>query len=122
VFEVEARVGKNRLVVRLWGEIDDAEAPRIADAAIAAMDRLRPGFDILSDLSGVTRLHARAAEPLRRIIEVARTRRFRRGVRVVGRSVDAALLFERTSRAIGHEAHLAFSLEEAEQLLDGGWP
>lgn len=122
MFEVEARVGKNRLVVRLWGEIDDAESQRIADAAIAAMERLRPGFDMLSDLSGVTRIPSQAAEPLRRIIEAARTRRFRRGVRVVGRSVDAALLFERISRGIGHEAYLAFSLEEAEQLLDGGGP
>ncbi|MBZ4419537.1 hypothetical protein [Myxococcus sp. RHSTA-1-4] len=122
MFEVEARVGKNRLVVRLWGEIDDAEALRVGDAAVAAMDRLRPGFDMVSDLSGVTRVPPQAAGQLRRIIESGRARGFRRVVRVVGRSLEAAVVFERTSRAIGHEAHLAFSLEEAEQLLDGGWP
>ncbi|WP_343073617.1 hypothetical protein [Pyxidicoccus fallax] len=122
MFEVEAQVGKNRLVVRLWGDIDEAEAFRIGDAAVAAMERLRPGFDMLSDLSGVTKLPEKATGQLQRIVEAARTKGFRRGVRVVGRSVEAALLFERRSRLLGHEVHLAFSLEEAERLLDGGWP
>ncbi len=120
MFEVEARVGKNRLVVRIWGDVDDAEARRIGDAAMREMERLRPGLDILSDLSGLTRVPPECAPQLRRIIEAARARGFRRVVRVVGRSALAALEFERVSRAMGHEAHLAFSLEEAERLLDGG--
>jgi hypothetical protein len=120
VFEVEARVGKNRLVVRIWGDVEDAEARRIGDAAVAAIDRLRPGLDMVSDLSGLTAVPPEGLAQLRRIVEAARARGFRRVVRVVGRSTAAALQFERISRAIGHEAHLAFSLEEAERLLDGG--
>lgn len=122
MFEVEARVGKNRLLVRIWGDVDDAEALRIGDAAVSAMERLRPGFDMVSDMSGLRHVPPQAMAQLRRIVEAARARGFRRVVRVVGRSVEAAVVFERTSRAIGHEAHLAFSLEEAERLLDGGWP
>jgi len=119
VFEVEALVGKNRLVVRIWGDIDAEEARRVGDAAVSAIDRLRPDFDLLSDMKGVTTLHAEGLVQLRRIMEVSRARGFRRVVRVVGRSVDTALRFERTSRELGYDAHLAFSLEEAERLLDG---
>ena len=122
MFEVEARVGKNRLLVRIWGDVDDAEALRIGDAAVAALERLRPGFDVVSDLSGAVRAPPQAMAQLKRIIEAARARGIRRVVRVVGRSVDAALQFERVSRELGHEAYLAFSLEEASRLLDGGWP
>ncbi len=122
MFEVEARVGKNRLLVRIWGDVDDAEALRIGDAAVAALERLRPGFDVVSDLSGAARAPPQAMAQLKRIIEAARARGLRRVVRVVGRSVDVALVFERTSRALGHEAYLAFSVEEAERLLDGGGP
>ncbi|MCP3103303.1 hypothetical protein LZ198_30920 [Myxococcus sp. K15C18031901] len=120
MFEVEALVEKNRLVVRIWGDVDGEEARRVGDAAVGVIDRLRPDFDLLSDLQGVTALHAEALVQLRRIMEAARARGFRRVVRVVGRSVDAALRFERTSRELGYDAYLAFSLEEAERLLDGG--
>lgn len=122
MFEVQALVGKNRLVVRIWGEIDDAEARQVGDAAVKAIERLRPGFDVMSDLTGLAPVTPEGLAQLRRIIEVAQARGVRRVVRVVGRSVDAALQFERISRELGHEAYLAFSLEEAERLLDGGWP
>lgn len=122
MFEVEARVGKNRLVVRIWGDVDDAEARQIGDASVSALERLRPGLDILSDLSGLTRVPAECAAQFRRIVEAARARGLRRVVRVVGRSAEAALQFQRISRRIDHEAYLAFCLEEAERMLDGGWP
>ncbi|HZI16634.1 MAG TPA: hypothetical protein VE153_40085 [Myxococcus sp.] len=122
MFEVEARIDKNRLVVRIWGDVDVAEARQIGDAAVRAIDRLQPGLDMLSDLRGLTRVPGECAAQLQRIVEAARARGFRRVVRVVGRSADAALQFERVSRSLGHEACLAFSLEEAERMLDGGRP
>ncbi|QSQ13637.1 hypothetical protein [Myxococcus landrumensis] len=122
MFEVEALVAKNRLVVRLWGDLTVDEARRVGDAAVAAIDRLRPRFDLLSDLKGVTSLCSESTVQMRRIMEAAKARGFRRVVRVVGRSAEAALVFERTSREMGYDAYLAFSLEEAERLLDVGAP
>ncbi|WP_338864301.1 hypothetical protein [Myxococcus stipitatus] len=122
MFEVEALVAKNRLVVRLWGDLTTDEARRVGDAAVAAIERLRPRFDLLSDLKGVTSLCSESSVQMRRIMEAAKARGFRRVVRVVGRSAEAALVFERTSREMGYDAYLAFSLEEAERLLDGGAP
>ena len=90
--------------------------------AVQALERLRPGFDMVSDLSGVTRLPPESTGQLRRIIEAARAKGYRRAVRVVGRSAVAAVQFERISRALSHEAYLAFSMEEAERLLDYGLP
>lgn len=122
MYEVQALVGKNRLVVRIWGEVGDDEAREVGDAVVKAIERLRPGFDTISDLTGLAPITAEGKAQLKRLIEIQRARGLRRVVRVVGRSVDAALQFERTSREVGHEAHLAFSMEEAERLLDGGWP
>ncbi len=122
MFSVEALVGKNRLVIRLWGVVTDAEALQIGDAALAALERLRPGFDILSDLHGVTALPESSSGQFDRVVEAARARGFRRVVRVVGHSVAAAVRFQRSSRRVGHEAYLAFSLEEAERLLDAPLP
>ncbi|NOJ83906.1 hypothetical protein HNV28_37325 [Myxococcus xanthus] len=120
VFSVEALVGKNRLVIRLWGVVTEEEALQIGDASLRALERLRPGFDILSDLTGVTELPESGSGQIERVVEAARVRGFRRVVRVVGRSAMAAVRFQRSSRNVGHEAYLAFSLEEAEQLLEGG--
>ncbi len=122
VFSVEALVGKNRLVIRLWGVVTEEEALQIGDASLVALERLRPGFDILSDLREVIELPESGSGQIERVIEAARVRGFRRVVRVVGRSVTAAVRFQRSSRRVGHEAYLAFSLEEAERLLGGGWP
>ncbi len=40
-------------------------------------------------------------------------------VRVVGRSSQAALQFQRISRTVGYDSRLAYSFAEAERLLDG---
>lgn len=42
----------------------------------------------------------------------------RRAVRVVGKRRSGAVAMERLARQLEHSAHLAFSLEEAEALLD----
>jgi hypothetical protein len=41
----------------------------------------------------------------------------RRVVRVVGKSPNGAVQMERLARHLGHAAHLAFSLDEAEAVL-----
>ena len=120
--EIQADVGKNRIYVRVAGKLDDAEAPAVGDALIREMDRMRPGFALISDLSQAEPMGPQGVEQLKRIITASRERKVGQTVRIVGRAAQAALQFARTSKEYQHEPHLAFSREEAERLLDGLLP
>lgn len=122
IIEVQANVGKNRLFIRIEGRVDDAQVRSFADVVIKEMDRLRPGFDVVSDLTRAEPLGPEGSAQLRRVLEVQRERKVGRAVRIVGRSAQAALQFARDSKDLQHEPYLAFSREEAEQLLDGMLP
>jgi hypothetical protein len=122
VVDIHADVGKNRLYIRIEGRIDDAQARSVGDAIIREMDRMRPGFDLVSDLSQAEPLGPEGLGQFKRLLEAARARRFRHAVRIVGKAAQTALQFSRTSKELQHEPYLAFSREEAERLLDGPLP
>lgn len=119
VVDIHANVGKNRIFIRIEGRIDDSQAKSVADSIIREMDRLRPGFDVVSDLTQAEPLGPEGVAQFKRILEAQRARKAGRAVRIVGKSAQTALQFARTSKEFQHEPYLAFSLEEAERLLDG---
>ncbi len=120
--EIHVDVGKNRLFIRIAGRLDEAEAPSICDSIMREMDRLRPGFALISDLSEAEPLGPVGVEQVKRLITGSRQRKVGKTVRIVGRSAQTALQFARTSKEYQHEPYLAFSREEAERLLDGLLP
>jgi anti-anti-sigma regulatory factor len=122
VVDTEVDVGKNRLIVRVEGRIDDEQAKSIADSIIKAMERLRPGFDMVTDLSQAEPLGPEGVAQFKRLLEAHRAKKAGRAVRIVGRSAKVALQFARTSKELQHEPYLCFSREEAERWLDGEEP
>lgn len=119
VVDIHVDIGKNRIFLCVQGRVEDSEAKSIADSIIKEMDRLRPGFDIVSDLSRAEPLGPEGLAQVKRILEAHRARKAGRAVRIVGRSTEVALQFARTSKEFQHEAYLCFSREEAERWLDG---
>jgi hypothetical protein len=118
--DMHADVGKNRLYIRIEGQLEESQAPSFADAFIREMDRMRPGFDLVSDLSQAEPLGPVGVAQFRRIVEAANERKIGRVVRIVGRAAQTALQFARHSKEyFQYEPYLAFSREEAERLLDG---
>lgn len=122
VVDIQANVGKNRIFIRIEGRVEESQAKGVADAVIKAMDRLRPGFDVVSDFTHAEPLGPEGVAQFQRILEAQRERKFGRAVRIVGRAAQTALQLARSSKAHQHEPHLAFSLEEAERMLDGPLP
>lgn len=122
VVEIHANVGKNRLFIRIEGRLDGDQARMAADAMIKEMDRLRPGFDVVSDLTKAEPMGPEGSAALKRVLEAQRARKYGRAVRIVGKSAAVAVQFARDSKEFHHEPYLAFSLEEAERLLDGLLP
>jgi hypothetical protein len=94
----------------------------VGDAIIREMDRMRPGFALISDLTQADPLGPVGMEQFKRLLVAARERKVGQTVRIVGRAAQTALQFARTSKEYQHEPYLAFSREEAERLLDGLLP
>ena len=119
MYEVRVVPGKNRLYFTMAGVVSEEDARAAAERLEEETKRLRPGFDTISNIAGLEPLPPQALEQIRRINE--HLARFRRGriLRVVGKSAQTAVQFERLSKSYGYSAQLAFSLREAERLLDG---
>jgi hypothetical protein len=119
LFEIRPHVGKNRLYVTLTGTLSEAEAREFTLQAAEAVDRLRRGFVTIAVISSLDPLSPEAIDQLKPFVKDCVGRGERQAIRVVGKSTQAAVQFEKLGKHSGQSAHLAFSLEEAERMLDG---
>ena len=119
MYRVEAHVGKNRLYVVFAGDMTPEEFRAALDAIAREVLRLRPGFDMLADISELKPLPDAVEPMIRETAQLLRDKGVRKAVRIVGRAAAAAVQFERATRMEGYAANLAFSKDEAEQVLDG---
>ena len=101
------------------GEIVEEELEHAERELRQALPHMAPAFDVISDVSAAQTLSPVAMERIRKMAELIVPAGLRTHVRVVGRSSQAALQFQRISRAVGYDSRLAYSLSEAEGLLDG---
>ena len=100
------------------GQLLEEELERAEQELREALARMTPAFDMISDVSGAEKLSAAAVERIGRMGQLIVDAGLRTHVRVVGRSGQAALQFQRISRVVGYDSRLAYSLTEAEDLLD----
>ena len=110
---------RERVMVVYRGEVLAAEIEEAERQLRTALPNLSPAFDVVCDVSAAEPLAPEAVTRLRRMAELLLPAGLRTHVRVVGRSGQTALQFHRIGRSIGYESRLAFSLDEAEALLDG---
>ncbi len=117
--EIRAVPRRERVMVVYSGEVLAAEIEEAERQLRTALPVLSPAFDVVCDVSAAAPLAPEAVSRLRRMAELLLPAGLRTHVRVVGRSGQTALQFHRIGRSIGYESRLAFSLDEAEALLDG---
>jgi hypothetical protein len=117
--EIRALPRRERLMIRFKGQVLEEELDRAEEELREVLPRIAPGFDMISDVSSAERLSPGAIERIRRMGELIFGAGLRTHVRVVGHSSQAALQFQRISRSVGYDSRLAYSLAEAEELLDG---
>ena len=114
-------ITKNRLYVTLKGAVSEAESQQIADKVIEVIKKLKPGFDVITDISEFEPATQKAAESLLLVHKALIEQGVNRIVRVVGKELKATvgkIQFERTSRNAGIVADSVNSIEDAERLLD----
>jgi len=117
--EIRAFAARERLVMVFKGQLKEEELERAEQQLLEALPRLAPAFDMVSDVSAAEPLSPAAVERIRRMGQLIVDAGLRTHVRVVGRSGQAALQFQRISRTVGYDSRLAYSLVEAEELLGG---
>jgi len=117
-FELKTIRARNRLHLRAWGHPTPEGTFDCASATIAELSKLRAGYDVLSDVSGLCSLSHGCMPQLDRLTSFLVASRVGRVVRVCGPLPEVILKLERQARAKGYGAHLATSVGEAEALLD----
>ncbi len=119
MIEIRALPGRGRVVVVYRGQVLAEELEQAERQLRNALPRMAPVFDMVCDISGADPLRPDAVEGVRRIAQLLVPSGMRTHVRVVGRSGQTALQFQRIGRSAGYDSRLAFSVAEAEGLLDG---
>jgi hypothetical protein len=117
-FEIHALRSHNRLYLRAWGHPSTETVFECASATLAEAAKLRAGFDVVSDVSGLSSLPDVCMPQVDRLSASLVASRMGRVVRVCGPLPEVILKLERQARVNGYAAHLATSLAEAEALLD----
>lgn len=114
-----ANVARRRVVIRLVGQVTPDVLLGANLAIRAEMGKLEQPYDCITDVTELSPMSEDAAHLFRELIRsFVKEVQIRHYVRVVGRAAMATAQLERASREAGYEAHLAFSLDEAERMLD----
>lgn len=119
-FDIRTDLSKNRLYIRIEGFFREPDAAPVWPALESALAELRPGFDVITDLSGFKPGLPGAASNLRRAGELVKAKGRRRAVRVAGKLVTGLMQYKRELKGMFDEemTRYASSIEEAERILD----
>ena len=117
-YDIRADVKKNILYVILDGFFTDEELREAVSTTFREIDKLKPGFGIINDISKFKPASQEGAQDIARGQTYAMEHGAGRVIRVVGEMVSK-MQFERVARHTGaNRADVAVSIEDAEKMLD----
>ena len=117
--EISALLARERVMVVYRGQVLTTELQQAERQLLSTLPGMGPRFDMVCDISAADPLGMDAMEWVRRLAHLLVPAGLRTHVRVVGRSGQTALQFQRIGRSAGYDSRLAFSMAEALELLDG---
>jgi hypothetical protein len=121
-YNIYATVNKNRLFVQLVGKLSSETVKKAADLTIAEVKKLKPGFNVITDISRYVPLSKRDASEVGRAQAFIKQSGVGRNVRVVDIKTNlvANIQFDRTGKEAGYtqDPDVAGSIAEAEKKLD----
>ncbi len=117
--DIRADLAKNRLYIVLDGFFQDDELAKVADTCVSEATKLKPGFDVINDISNFKPATPKGADEIKRAQLFVKEHGVRRVIRVVGEAVLAQAQFDRQSKIAGYAADAAPTLAAAEKILDG---
>jgi hypothetical protein len=118
MFTVKADVAKNRLYITLVGFFHADEMKACTDQTILETKKLKPGYDVITDISQFKPAGPDAAKEIERGQAHFKATKIGHGIRVVGGSATTSMQFTRTGKAVGYIPDTVSTVAEAEKILD----
>jgi hypothetical protein len=117
---IRADLEKNRLYLTFSG-FSTVEAATVARQEVeAAVRQLKPGFDVVTDLSEYKPAMSEITQTIQQMQVFLKQSGLRRAVRIASPNPLTNIQFARTARVAGLEAEIVSSVVEADALLDQG--
>lgn len=120
MYEVVPNRAKNRIYIRLEGFMSDQEVHEFVEKQIAAIKTMKPGFDVINDISNFKPASPEAAKEIEQMLKFSDDYGTRCVMRVIGPNVIARMQFDRMHRTTDGKYITieVASREEAEKKLD----
>ena len=118
MFQVTSDILKNRLYIQLSEYMPDESVVKAANQIINHAKKLKPGFGVINDISTFKPGTPKAAEEIKRVQLFLKNNGVGHVVRIIGKSVIAAMQLNQIGQEAGYEADVVSSREEAESCLD----
>lgn len=118
MYKVHADTARNRLYITLSGFMALEEAKQCGDETIAATRKLKPGYDVITDITDFKPGTQEVAKDIERVQAHFLKSGARGGVRVVGQNAASSMQFARVAKQAGFQSSNVATLAEAEKLLD----
>ncbi|OGO18837.1 MAG: hypothetical protein A2Z15_07185 [Chloroflexi bacterium RBG_16_50_11] len=118
MFTVRADIQKNRLYVKLVGFFDYNEMKASTDKVIEEVKKLKPGFDVINDVSDFKPAGQDTLKEIERAQTHLKKSGIRHGIRVEGKAKLTGAQFTRVGKTANYVADAVETMEEAEKLLD----
>jgi len=118
-FKVHADIKKNRLHFTIAGSVDKAELGRLYTEVRFCVADLKPGFDVITDLTACSLGHLSSLPTFRKITHYLASKGVRNMVRVINPgTVILHQIINFASRAASYKAFWVTNQREAEEFLD----
>ena len=121
MFDIKMNTNKNALLCVLSGNFDEGEARAYAKKFKEGVDKLKPGFIVISDLTDFSPAMNEAKDIIQEAIKYSASKGLSRVIRVVADSVGSkvgSIHLSRTARELGYEVDIVNTMEEAKMKLD----
>jgi hypothetical protein len=118
MYTVKVDVAKNRLYITMVGFLKADEMKACTDQVILETKKLKPGYDVITDISQFKPADQEAVKEIERGQAHFKATLIGHGIRVVGKSAVTSMQFSRTGKAVGYIPDAVATVAEAEKLLD----
>lgn len=117
MYNIQIDTNNNRIYLQLKGYLQDDELLEASNKVKNGCDELRPGFDIINDISEFRPATQKGKELIKDAQVYVLNKGVNRVVRVVG-NVIGQIQFERSSKEVGYKAVSVKSVDEAYKFLN----
>ncbi len=120
MYRISANQTKNRLYLQLKGFMEDQEIQAAAEVLISEVNKLKPGFDVINDVSEFKPATQQGSLVIARCQKYVVEHGVRHVMRVLGTNAITRMQFTRTAKNAGSDTLTSevSSFQEAEKRLD----